>query len=459
MKSLVSKLRAEAARAEDVVHRHPRSLAGGVVAILVGFAAAAAAVAPLAPDASDLPRRLVTEAVQPEDVASQLEVLASHDLQWYRNDLTRSGDSADALLRRLGVQDTAAAAFLRSDAVARKLLEGRAGKIVNVKISENGALAELTARFAIERGELSATHFNRLTVRRAESGLQAKLEIAPLVAQVRLGSGTIHSSLFAATDEAHMPDAVANQLAEIFSTDIDFRHELKRGDGFSVAYEALTADGEPITWGATGRVLAAEFVNNGRALQALWFRDPATGKAGYFGPDGKSKRRAFLGSPMEFSRVTSGFAMRFHPVLQEWRQHNGVDYGAPQGTPVRSVGDGTVSFAGWQNGYGNVVQVQHGGERMTVYAHLSRIDVTKGSRVEQGQRLGAVGATGWATGPHLHFEFRVNGQQRDPIAVAKASESVALSASSQPLFAALARSSQAQLQAAGSMAGGVADGE
>jgi murein DD-endopeptidase MepM/ murein hydrolase activator NlpD len=221
----------------------------------------------------------------------------------------------------------------------------------------------------------------------------------------------------------------------------------------------MTADGEPITWGATGRVLAAEFVNNGRALQALWFRDPATGKGGYFGPDGKSKRRAFLGSPMEFSRVTSGFAMRFHPILQQWRQHNGVDYGAPQGTPVRSVGDGTVSFAGWQNGYGNVVQIQHGGERMTVYAHLSRIDVQKGAHVEQGQRVGAVGATGWATGPHLHFEFRVNGQQRDPVAVAKASESVALTPSSQPLFAALARSTLSQLQAASSMAGSAAAGE
>ena len=459
MKSLVSQLGALSHRAEEVVHSHPRSLAGAVIAVLVGFAAAAAAVAPLAPDASDLPRRLVSEAVQPEDVAPQLEMLAAHDLQWYRNDLTRSSDSADGLLRRLGVQDVAAAAFLRSDPTARKLFEGRPGKIVNVKIAEDGTLAELSARFAIERGELSGTHFNRLTVHSADGGFHAKLEAAPMVAQVRLGSGTVHSSLFAATDEAHIPDAVANQMAEIFSTDIDFRHELKRGDSFSVVYEALTADGDPITWGTTGRVLAAEFVNNGRAVQALWFRDPATGKGGYFGPDGKSKRRAFLGSPMEFSRVTSGFAMRLHPILQQWRQHNGVDYGAPMGTPVRSVGEGTVSFAGWQNGYGNVVQIQHSGDRMTVYAHLSRIDVRKGAHVEQGERVGAVGATGWATGPHLHFEFRVNGQQRDPIAVAKASESVALSPSAQPLFASMARSAHAQLQAAASMAGGVADGE
>jgi len=187
-------------------------------------------------------------------------------------------------------------------------------------------------------------------------------------------------------------------------------------------------------------------------------RDPTSGRAGYFGVDGKSKRRAFLGSPMEFSRVTSGFSMRFHPILQQWRQHKGVDYGAPQGTSVRSVGDGVVSFAGWQNGYGNVVQIQHGNERMTVYAHLSRIDVKKGSRVEQGQRVGAVGATGWATGPHLHFEFRVNGEQRDPLMVAKASEAVTLSPSSQAQFAALARSASAQLQAAESIVG-VADGE
>ena len=126
-------------------------------------------------------------------------------------------------------------------------------------------------------------------------------------------------------------------------------------------------------------------------------------------------RRAFLASPMEFSRVTSGFAMRFHPILQTWRAHLGVDYGAPTGTPVRTVGDGVVEFAGVQNGYGNVVQVEHGNDRSTLYAHLSRIDVRKGQRVEQGQRIGAVGATGWATGPHLHFEFRVNGEHQDPL--------------------------------------------
>ena len=150
-------------------------------------------------------------------------------------------------------------------------------------------------------------------------------------------------------------------------------------------------------------------------------------KGAYFDLTGRSKTRAFLASPLAFSRVTSGFAMRFHPIHKTWRAHLGVDFGAPTGTPVRTVGEGVVNFAGVQNGYGNVVQIQHAGDRQTVYAHLSRIDVRKGQRVEQGQLIGAVGATGWATGPHLHFEFKVKGQQVDPMVVARASEALQLS--------------------------------
>jgi murein DD-endopeptidase MepM/ murein hydrolase activator NlpD len=161
--------------------------------------------------------------------------------------------------------------------------------------------------------------------------------------------------------------------------------------------------------------------------------------------DGRSKRRAFLASPMEFSRVTSGFALRLHPLLQTWRQHNGVDYGAPQGTPVRAVGDGVVAFAGWRGGYGNVVEIQHGGGRSTLYAHLSRVEVKRGQRAEQGQRLGAVGQTGWATGPHLHFEFRIGGQHQDPLRVAKAAETVPLDAGARQRFSAVVRSVQAKL--------------
>jgi len=247
---------------------------------------------------------------------------------------------------------------------------------------------------------------------------------------------------------------VATQLIEIFSADVDFHRELKRGDTFSVAFEALTADGQPITWNdATGRILAAEFVNHGRQLQAVWFHDANKGKGAYFSPDGKSRQRALLASPLAFSRITSGFAARFHPILQSWRAHNGVDYGAPTGTPVRSVGDGIVDLAGRQSGYGNVVQVQHANGRSTLYAHLSRIDVRLGQRIEQGQSVGAVGATGWATGPHLHFELRVNGQYQDPLTIARASEAMQIDAAARPQFEAHAKLAQQQLDAAETMIG------
>lgn len=435
------------------VARYPRGITTAIVVALAGFGATAFGIAPLAPDAADLPSRIVTETVTPEDVASQLEALAAHELELYRSDLTRASDTADSLLRRLNASDAAAAAFIRTDPTARKLLSGRAGKMVQVRTDAAGELEELIARYPADSNDQFATHFTRLSIERVDQRFQAKIESALLVAQVRMGSGTIRNSLFAATDEAHIPDPVATQLSDIFDTDIDFHRELRRGDSFRVIYEALTADGEPITWNqSSGRVLAAEFTNGGRKYAAIWFKD-ANGKGGYFDMNGQSKRRSFLAAPLEFSRVTSGFAMRFHPILQVWKKHNGVDYGAPTGTPVRAVGDGVVDFAGWQNGYGNVVSISHSNDRSTVYAHLSRIDVRKGQRVEQGARIGAVGMTGWATGPHLHFEVKVHGLQQNPLTIAKASESLTIAPSARAQFAQLAQSVKIQLDAAQTVAG------
>ena len=439
------------AHAGSFVRAHPRSLTAAVTLGLAGFGATAFGIAPLIADAPNMPTRLVTQSVTPIGIQSQLDALADHELQLYRTDLTRASDTTDTLFKRLGVTDIAAATFLRTDPTARKLLEGRSGKIVRVQTDETGALTELVARFAAANPDLAATHFTRLRITRTAGKLTAGLETAALASQVRMGSGTVNSSLFAATDEARIPDAIATQLAEVFATDLDFHRELRRGDTFSVVYEALTADGEPITWGPqAGRVLAADFVNNGRAYSAVWFTD-AQGKGAYYGFDGKSKKRAFLASPMEFSRVTSGFAMRMHPILNNWKQHKGVDYGAPAGTPIRAVGDGVVDFAGWQNGYGNVVEIRHSGERSTVYAHMSHIDVRRGQRIEQGARLGAVGSTGWATGPHLHFEVKVAGIQQDPLIMAKASETVRLTAAAKAEFMQVARSVKSQLEAADSL--------
>jgi len=447
-------------RAIGFLAEHRRGIVATSVALLAGCTAAAFAIAPLAPDAAALPQRLVIEAVQPEAFAPQLESLAAHEFELSRADLTRAGDTAGTLLERLGVADASAVSFLRSDANARRLFEGRGGRLVQVRAGEDGRLKSLVARSPTSRSEQLLTHFTRLSVTRdAQGAWQALEETLPLQSQTRLASGTIRSSLFAASDEARIPDAIAVQMAEIFSADIDLHRELRRGDTFSVVYEALTADGEPVPWNlGTGRVLAAEFVNGGKSHQAVWYRD-ASGRGSYFDLSGQSKKRAFLASPMEFSRMTSGFAMRFHPLLQKWRAHLGVDYAAPSGTPVRTVGDGVVEFAGQQNGYGNVVQVKHNNERSTLYAHLSRIDVKKGQRIEQGQRVGAVGATGWATGPHLHFEFRVNGQHQDPLRIAKASETVAIAPAAKAEFAALAQALQVKLEVAETLVGARGRGE
>lgn len=439
---------------ESFGRSHRLAIVLSLVALLAGTGITAVAVAPLVPDAALLPQRLVIETVSSSGLQDQLDALAAQELSLTRSEVTRSTDTIDSLLARLGVRDPAAASFLRSDAIARQVLSGRGGKLVQANTLSDGTLQDLVVRYPSELSELAKTHFNRLSVARGTDGRwQTNLRTAPYGSTSRLASGTIRSSLFAATDEAGLPDSLAAEMADIFATDIDFHRELRKGDTFSLVYESLTADGQPVPWNeGAGRLLAAEFVNGGRAHHAVWFA-AAGGRGAYFDLNGQSKRRAFLASPMEFSRVTSGFAMRFHPLMQKWRAHLGVDYAAPTGTPVRSIGDGIVDFSGWQNGYGNVVQVNHGGGKTTLYAHLSRKDVKPGQKVQQGQRLGAVGSTGWSTGPHLHFEFRINGQHQDPLRVAKTTETLALDGASRPRFGELARTLQAKLDVAETLIG------
>lgn len=430
----------------DLLRRHPKRITGTLAALLLGTGVTAFGVAPLAPDAADLPVRQVLEAVQSLPTETQTEALDNFQFKLFRSETTRSTDTADALLKRLNIDDTEAAAFLRSDANGRLTLTGRPGKNVTVEATDKNQLLKLTVRWATDDEE----KFTRLVIERAaDNRLTSRVETAAYTSSTQLAGGIIRTSLFAATDDAGIPDAVAVQIAEIFSGDIDFHRALRKGDRFSVVYETLQADGETLR---TGRVVSTEFMNNGKTLQAMWFRDPAMGaaaaKGGYYTLDGQSLRRAYLASPMEFSRVSSGFKMRFHPILQTWRAHLGVDYAAPTGTAVRSIGDGVVEFAGVQNGFGNVVFIKHRNNHTTVYAHLSRINVQKGQSVSQGQNVGAVGSTGWATGPHLHFEFRVNGAHQDPMTIAQQNDTIPLSAAAQPLFRKLAGHVKQQLQAA-----------
>ncbi len=439
------------------LRRHPKRLSGGLAILLLGTGVTAFGVAPLAPDAADLPVRQVVETVQPLSTVSQLDSLADFRFKLFRNESTRSSDTPDALLKRLNIDDAAAAAFLRSDATARLLWAGRSGKSVSTETSDNHQLLKLSSRWATD----DETLFKRLVVERGVNGFSARVETAPYVATSRLSSGVIQSSLFAATDDARIPDSVAVQIAEIFSGDIDFRRALRKGDRFNVVYETLEADGEPLR---TGRVLSAEFVNAGKPYQAMWFQPPGQqalagepAKGAYYTLDGKSLRRAYLSSPVEFSRISSGFSMRFHPILQKWRAHLGTDFAASTGTPARTVGDGVVEFSGVQNGYGNVVFIKHRNGHETVYAHLSKLMVQRGQTVSQGQTIGLVGATGWATGPHLHFEFRVNGEHKDPMMIAQQSETIPVSSAALPAFRQLASEVTIQLQAAATMSGGLTE--
>lgn len=425
--------------------RRHRPLMAALIALLAGGAVTAFGVAPLAPDAADLPVETVSTALPVASVASQIELLERHPLALYRSETWRASDTASSLLARLGIDDPDALQYLSQDPAGRALLSGRGGQQVKV-LGDGGKLLELSVRGPVADSARATTHFERRTLRRdAQGQFQIQREEAALRAETRLGSGTIDSSLFASADASGLPDAVTVQLAELFGSDIDFRRDLRKGDVFSVLYEGLTADGEPVTWAqTTGRVLAARFINHGEIHEAIWFQEPGQ-RGGYFDPQGRSKTRAYLGSPLEFSRVSSGFAMRTHPITGQWSRHMGVDYAAPTGTPVRALGDGVVHFAGWQNGYGNVVILQHAGGHETRYAHLSRLGVQRGMKVEQGRQIGAVGATGWATGPHLHFEFLVNGAQVDPIRMARSSAPLTLSAGARAAFGRVAEAARLQL--------------
>jgi len=346
---------------------------------------------------------------------------------FYATEWSRGNESTQSVLARLGVFDATALNFIVSTPSTRQLLLGKNPRLLSASTDQAHHLKELIVRWADE----DPNYFNRLTLKKSASGFEVQTSKAQYQTQLQVAGARIRSSLFQATDQARIPDAVANQLAEIFSGDIDFHRALRQGDRFSLMYEALLADGEVLK---TGKILNAEFINRGKSYQAVWFAEPNNAKGDYYAMDGMNLRKTFLAAPLAFSRVTSGFSMRMHPILQTWKAHLGVDYAAPTGAPVRTVGNGFVESTGYQNGFGNVVFIKHPQGPVTVYAHLSRIDVKKGQTVTQGAIIGAVGQTGWATGPHLHFEFRLNGQHQDPMTLAKQNTPIPLASEFKSLF-------------------------
>src|SRR5688572_11731168 len=342
-----------------------------------------------------------------ENVTLAPVATAGGEETYWREERIQRGDTIASLLARLRIEDADAVRFLRSSAEAKGLRQLVPGRIVRAQTTEDGELVEL--RYS--------TGLMVLTTKAEGEGFKVSEEVAPLERRVVMRSAEIRSSLFAATDAARLSDAVAGQLADIFSTDIDFHKDLRRGDRFTVVYETFYDGGEPVR---TGRVLAAEFVNQGHTYQAVWFQHP-DGRGAYYTAEGKPIKNAFLRSPLEFSRISSGFTeARFHPILQRWRAHRGIDYAAASGTNVRATADGTIDIAHFDRGYGNVVVLRHQQKYTTLYGHLSGFarGITRGAKVSQGQVIGYVGSTGLATGPHLHYEFRINDVHQDPLRVA-----------------------------------------
>ena len=415
------------------IHRHPKRLAAAVAVALLSMGGGAFALASIESNSNDVVVREILEDVALPQTAEGKQAFAAlpvAPLTLFRTTTTRSNDTAETLLKRLGLFDSVAAAYLRSNKDVYQSLLGRTGRLVSVEANGSRGLQKLTARWVNNKD--ADNTFQRLTISRIETGFVINLETAPLVSVQALGSATISSSLFAATDEANIPDPVAVQLAEIFSGQIDFSRSLRKGDRLTVVYEDLQADGESMR---SGKVLSTEFINNGKSNQAVLFQDATSSKGQYYTFDGQSLRKAFLASPLEFTRMSSGYGIRVHPITNDKRAHKGIDYAAPTGTPIRTVGDGVVEFAGTQRGYGNVIEIKHRDGKSTVFAHLSRIGVKKGQKVEQGELIGAVGSTGFSTGPHLHFEFRVDGEHRDPLTlVAEGGGAQPLSASSKLVF-------------------------
>jgi len=364
---------------------------------------AAFGIAPYAPS-RPVPLRTVIEELPlaPHEPANNIPA------EFWREERIQRGDTLGSVLARLTVDESDVRSLLRNIDDLKPLHRLMPGNTVQVITGDSGEL--LLLRYVMSSGGIF--------IAEKENG-RFKFSEQPLALE-RLAvtkSARIDTSLFAATDAVNLPDSVAMQIVDIFSSDIDFHRDIRVGDSFSVVYEIYYEAGKPIK---TGRVLAAEFVNQGKSHQALYFRDDQ-GHGGYYTPEGKSLRKAFLRSPLEFSRVTSGFSYsRYHPLLKEWRAHKGIDYAAPIGTRVKATANGTVWFVGKQDGYGNVIILEHQGRYSTVYGHLSGFaaGVRRGLKVKQGNVIGYVGMTGLATGPHLHYEFRVNGVQRNPAQIA-----------------------------------------
>ena len=351
---------------------------------------------------------LASNKVDIENIALPKVAVDKTVADYWRNERVQRGDTVDELLRRLSIADPAAGDYLRKSAEAASFRKLPVGTEVQAETTATGGLIAL--RYLDNDSA-------QILINKQSGEFQTKTLPAQLETRLFVRTGEIKTNLYAATDAAGLPDAAADQLSDLFSGDIDFHHDLRKGDRFTVVYEMTYSNGALLHM---GRIQAAEFINQGHTYRDLYLQKDAQ-HGDYYTPEGKSVHKAFLRSPIPYSRVSSSFSLsRFHPILKKWRSHKGTDFAAPMGTKVKVTADGIVAVVGREGGYGNVIMVNHQGRYTTVYGHLSRFakGLHKGQYVTQGEVIGYVGMTGLATGPHLHYEFRVNGQQKDALRVA-----------------------------------------
>lgn len=389
--------------------------------------------------APDTVAQPVTQTMVVDEVALSLNANAIEEkpaVFWFK-EYVRRDDTISTILSRLNIRNPAAIQFVQQNLLSSdttKLL--KPGHAFEASVDNNGNLITLDYQY-------DHSEFLRISAT-SDNDYVAEKQYRQLEARPVLKSAVIENSLFAATDNANIPDEIAIQIVNILEGEIDFHQDLRRHDTFNVIYEAFYDQGALVQ---LGEVLAVEFVNDGKTYRAIGHKDAAN-KMQYYTPEGNSMHKSFLRSPLEFSRITSGFSLgRFHPILQRMRAHKGVDMAAPIGTGIKAAGDAVVDFVGEKSGYGNVVVLKHNNGISTVYGHLSRFasGLHRGDKVGQGEIIGYVGMSGLATGPHLHYEFLLNGEHRDPMKVALP-KATPISPSEKPAFEAASHRLLTQLR-------------
>lgn len=374
-----------------------------------------------------------------EDYSAELD-----SFEYQKNITVNSGDTLSVLFAQAGLDNSLLHRILSNNKDAKRFTQLKVGQTLSFEFDENKELRAISSQVS----SLESIHIEKQS---NSDNFTFRNHVAQTQTREQFAQGTIQGALFAATKKANMPYALALDMANIFGYDIDFAQDLRKGDTFEVLYEEKTLEGKAV---GTGNILTARFTNRGKVYTAVRYTDK-NGNTSYYSADGSSLRKAFIRTPVDFARISSRFSNgRKHPILNKIRAHKGVDYAAPRGTPIKAAGDGRVTLAGRKGGYGNTVVIKHGQRYQTLYAHMNGFakGIRSGSNVKQGQIIGYIGTTGLSTGPHLHYEFQVNGVHVDPLSQKlpisdpiHASEKQRFAQYSQPLIAKLDSNSNNQV--------------